>query len=346
MKPRICLVCDIPNWAFDIIAKKVKNELQEKFEIRIAYFDMRETPDEFFNFIENNDDCDLIHFFWRKTLILMESETFKNKVNTLGKNVDEYINEKRKKISTGCYDFLFLDEEGINTYKNIFNKYAGNYYVSSKRLYDAYLKIDAIKKPRAVVHDVCNTEKLLPINLERFDDFEREMVIGWVGNSATKINDVDLKGFHTIIKPIIEELKDEGYKIKEHYADRNIKWRTADEMPQYYSEIDLCICASIHEGTPMPIIESMACGVPVITTDVGIVREALGKMQKEYIIGDRENGKNDKEIARNLKNKIIKMYNDRKILKLLSEENQKSIIEYDGGKIIKEFEDYFKECLK
>lgn len=346
MKPKICLVCDIPNWAFDIIAHKVKKNLDEKFDIRIDYYDMRENPDDFYEFIERNSDCDLIHFFWRKALILMESEVFKKKVLENYGDVQKYIEEKSKKISTGCYDFLFLDDGGIESYKNIFNVFAGHYYVNSKKLFGEYEKIKKIKSPIAVVHDLCDNEKLKPMSLERFEEYNREMVIGWVGNSATKINGVDLKGFHTIIKPVIQELKNEGYDIKEHYADRNIKWRTADEMPQYYSEIDLCLCTSIHEGTPMPIIESMSCGVPVITTDVGIVREALGEKQKEYIIGDRKNGQNDEEIKKILKEKIIKLYNNREILRELSIENLISIEKYDGGKIIKEFESYFYECLK
>ena len=76
------------------------------------------------------------------------------------------------------------------------------------------------------------------------------------------------------------------------------------------------------------------------------VREALGKKQEEYIIGDRENGKNDEQIKQILKEKLIKLYKNREILKELSKENLESIEEYDGGKIIKEFENYFNECLK
>ena len=42
----------------------------------------------------------------------------------------------------------------------------------------------------------------------------------------------------------------------------------------------------------------------------------------------------------------MKLYNNRNILKELSNENLRSIIDFDGGKIIKEFEKYFDECLK
>lgn len=76
-----------------------------------------------------------------------------------------------------------------------------------------------------------------------------------------------------------------------------------------------------------------------------LLEKHFGEKQQDYIIGDRENGKNDEKIKKILKQKIIEIYNNRNILKELSEENLKSIIEYDGGKIIKEFEKYFDECL-
>ena len=155
-----------------------------------------------------------------------------------------------------------------------------------------------------------------------------------------------MKGLNSIIKPVIKELQEEGYNIVEHYADRNEKWRTPDEMPQYYSEIDVCICASMHEGTPRPVLESMSCGVPVISTDVGIVRNAFGKKQKEFIIGSRENGRNDSVVKEELKKKLKEVYGNRSILKELSQENLESIIQYDGGKIIKDFEKYFEMCLR
>ena len=271
----------------------------------------------------------------------MESETFINKVTEKYGNYEKYIADISKKISTGVYDFLFLKEEELEIYKNVFNKFSKSYYVISKKLLNTYEKINTYKKPYGVVHDVCDTSKMVPTNLERFKNHKRSLVVGWVGNSAIKFDGVDLKGFHTIIKPIVSELINEGYDIKEFYADRNERWRTSDEMPEYYSNIDICICTSIMEGTPLPLLEAMSCGVPVITTDVGVVPEALGQKEFEYILGDREYGANDEEIKKKLKEKIIYLYNNREKLEELSKENQESIIKYDGGKIIKEYRKYF-----
>lgn len=150
----------------------------------------------------------------------------------------------------------------------------------------------------------------------------------------------------SLIKPVIQELIEEGYDIKEHYADRNLKWRTPEEMPEYYNEIDVCLCTSIMEGTPLPILEAMSCGIPIISTDVGVVPEALGEKQSAYIIGDREYGKNDEKIRNVLKEKLIEIYQNRKILKELSEENIKSIQRYDGGKIVLEYKTYFEKFLE
>lgn len=349
IKPKICLVADVPNWAFDSIAQKIKKELDYKYDIRIVYFNRRTEIENFYEFIEENDDCDLIHFLNRRILLLLEDNVFINKVKATGKNIDEYIKEKRNKFSTAVYDYIDLDEEGINNLKCIYNEYTKMYYTSTKKLFEIYNSIEEFKNPDEMIHDICDEKVFKPNKLERFEENQicnRTLVIGWVGNSVhSGQQEVDLKGFNTIIKPVIDELIVEGYNIKGHYADRKVKWRLEDEMVEYYSEIDLCICASIHEGTPRPVLEAMLCGVPLISTDVGIVSEAFGKKQSEFIIGDRENGKNDIYIKNMLKQKIIELYNDRKKIKELSEENLVSIAQFDGGKTIKKFEEFFEKCL-
>lgn len=350
MKSKICIVADVPNWAFDSIAKKVKKELDGKYDIRITYFNRRTEADNFYEFIEKNDDCDLLHFLNRRMLLLINTDIFKEKVENSGRNFKEYIASKKKKFSTSVYDYMDLTEEGLLKHRPIFNEYTKMYYTATKKLFEIYSSIDSLKKPDALVHDICDSNLFVPINLERFE-FEsikdRELIVGWIGNSTHSGDDkVDLKGFRTILKPVIDELQQEGYSIKGHFADRNDVWRMAEEMPDYYSEIDVCVCASVHEGTPRPILEAMYCGVPVISTDVGIVSEALGKKQHDFIIGDRENGLNDEQVKKSLKEKFIYLYNNRKLFKELSMENRISIEEFDGGKTIEAFDKFFEKCLE
>lgn len=346
---KLCLLCDAKGWAFDMIAQTLKKELYYKYDIRIDYFDMYNNPDEWFECLEKNRDCDLIHVFWRKTLLLFDSDTFKNKVIQNGFNLDEYMKDIKRKISTCVCDFLYIDaKEDILLYQKVFNDYSNNYYVINTKLLKIYRNIDGYKKPKNVIFDICDWDNYRPLYLERFEAENinnRSLVIGWVGNSERKVNGIDLKGLHTIIKPVMSELIAEGYNITEHYADRNVRCRTREEMCDYYSEIDVCLCTSIHEGTPLPVLEAMSCGVPIITTDVGVTRDALGELQQKYIIGERNNGENDENIKRILKETIIKIYNNRSILKELSQENLISITKYDDGKIIKSFARYFDTCL-
>ena len=349
MKKRICIVADVPNWAFDRIAQQLKKDLSYKYDITIDYFDRRKEADCFFELVERVKENDLIHFLNRRMLLLMNTLVFKNKVEASGSSLEDYISVISNKFSTAVYDYMDIDEAGIKEQKVIFNDYTKAYYTATKKLFEIYNSIDMFKKPAMMVHDICDGEMFKPNNLERFlpeNINNRPLVIGWVGNSTHSGEDkVDLKGLRTIIKPAIEELKELGYNIIEHYADRNERWRTSEEMQIYYSEIDICLCASLHEGTPRSVLESMYSGVPYVSTDVGIVREALGKQGCEYILGDRDNGKNDIQIKELLKEKIIHLYNNRHILKELSDENMKSIVDFDGGKTIKDFDEFFSLCL-
>ena len=350
MKSKICIVADVPNWAFDNIAQKLKKDLSKRYEFEIAYFDRRKEADYFYEFLEQHKNNDLIHFLNRRMLLLMGSENFKLKVEQNGKNIMEYISEIKNKISTAVYDYIDLDLKGIKEHTPIFNTYSKKYYTATKELFDIYKSINEFNDPDSMVHDICDKESFLPINLDRFNYEnikDRKLVIGWVGNSVhNDEKEVDLKGFHSILKPVLDELVSEGYNIRGFFADRQEKWRTTEEMPEYYSNIDVCICTSIHEGTPRPVLESMYSGVPIISTKVGIVPEALGKLQQEFIIGSRENGKNDEEVRNKLKEKIIYLYNNRELFKQLSEENIKSIDEFDGGKTINAFIDFFESCLE
>ena len=59
------------------------------------------------------------------------------------------------------------------------------------------------------------------------------------------------------------------------------EWIPHDKMPLYLNEIKLLVIPSFSEGVPNVAIEAMACGTPVLSTNVGVI---------PHLIKDGENG--------------------------------------------------------
>ena len=57
---------------------------------------------------------------------------------------------------------------------------------------------------------------------------------------------------------------------------------------EYYQAADAVILASVREGMPNVVLESIACGTPVIATDVGGIPEVIGEPELGALLVDRE----------------------------------------------------------
>ncbi|SMC20108.1 Glycosyltransferase involved in cell wall bisynthesis [Desulfacinum hydrothermale DSM 13146] len=54
------------------------------------------------------------------------------------------------------------------------------------------------------------------------------------------------------------------------------------DVLSYYSRFDLLVLTSIKEAMPLAVMEAMASGVPVVTTDVGACRELIDGMEDNF----------------------------------------------------------------
>jgi glycosyltransferase involved in cell wall biosynthesis len=242
-----------------------------------------------------------------------------------------------RRITTAIYDHLFLDPDQVVRYGELLGKFVDGYYVSSNKLANIYRAKYPDAVPMLAVPDGVDLSLFRPMNLERFDNKDRPLVVGWVGNSMWSSEKEDFKGLHTIIKPALEQLRSEGLELDEIFADRAVAYTPLSQMPDYYARIDVLICASKIEGTPNPVLEAMACGVPVISTDVGIVPEAFGALQKSFILADRS-------IA-SMKEAIRRLYQDRVVLAELSHENLEAIVPWNWSRRVQEFRRFFDDVL-
>lgn len=340
-KKKIAIVYDVDGWAFCNIATQIKNNLSDYYDIDI--FPVSVFDDNIVKLVLLADKYDLVHCLWRGLLSCLDYEFARSYICNMGLTFEQFMKRyfSKANFTTSVYDHKFLDEENFETTKS-FAKYAKNYTVASSILKDIYDNLDIDKKPLKVVSDGVDIDLFKPENLGRFDKENlksRKLKIGWVGNSkfTDSEGDDDLKGVRKIIKPAIEELINEGYEIEPKFADRNEGYIPHDKMPKYYNSIDIYVCASKNEGTPNPVLESMASGVPIISTDVGIVRDAFGEKQKEYILKNRT--------KEELKEKLIDLVNNKEKLKELSNENLKQIQTWTWKDKCDQFKEFFDKNL-
>ena len=85
--------------------------------------------------------------------------------------------------------------------------------------------------------------------------------VGWAGSLASR--GPEFRGYD-LIQKAVEGIP--GAVLQT--ADGKLSW---DQMVGFYQSLHVYVCASESEGTPNPCMEAAACGVPVITTAVGVM---------------------------------------------------------------------------
>ncbi|MCP3392308.1 glycosyltransferase [Bradyrhizobium sp. CCGB12] len=359
-RPRVALLTDTDSWAFANISRQLVRNLSDHYEFEI--FPLTTLGEiEHSRWLADNskglyaeggasalglglvaaEGFDIIHVFWREFLTIIDTPLLEDYARRIGFTYPEFRRRfiECKTISISVYDHLFLSPEDMSARAKIFNVLASGYYVSSERLRLIYDAVGSIPRPDAVLPDGVDLTVFSPTNLERFDHMGDRLVrVGWVGHSGWASSLEDFKGVNSILKPAIEELQAEGLPIVMQFADRKERFIPHAQMPNYYAGIDVLVCTSKIEGTPNPVLEAMACGVPVVTTDVGIVPQALGPLQREFILPERS--------VSALKDALRRLVGNRELFARLSGESLEYVKAWDWSERTKPFGQYFDGLLQ
>jgi hypothetical protein len=251
--PRIALVYDSPGWAFHRIAIQVAMHSTPDLSMTLIPSGAPRSWSKFHSSIAS--EFDWYHYFWRGA-------------------VDSLVSDGAINISTSVYDHQFLDNEKYT--RNLLGRIP--FYVASQKLLREYSRIFPSRSIPAH-SDGVDTNFFYPRTPVGETEFLR---VGWVGNS--KWGNSGNKGFKEIFLGSIHKTKELGLPIQAVVADASNHQRTHLEMEEFYQGIDVLCCTSQNEGTPNPILESSAAGRAWISTNVGIVPELAGELQRNFIV--------------------------------------------------------------
>lgn len=101
--------------------------------------------------------------------------------------------------------------------------------------------------------------------------------------------------------------------VKKNNLEKNIEFLgfiPDEDLPKWYNKCNLTVVPSIFEGFGITVIESLACGTPVIGTDTDGIRGIIKDKKYLFRFGNKEELSN--KIIQNIKNSISINFDKRK----------------------------------
>ena len=238
----VLLVADRPGWAYDILANSICRH--STHDVSLQYIvDLREN-------IEDADfqEFDVVFFF-----LWYDAMRYGPRIR--GFNFD--------KTAVGIHSIASWENRGLTKdhVVQICNQFAATGYISQE-IGKMIPLSRSFFTPNGVENSLFHPS---PIRLEK------PLRLMWVGNPSSRHHGEN-KGYHSIVKPVVESF-DDGEVVLHTASPESPVAR--EDMGDFYRSNHALICSSRTEGGPMPVLEALACGRPVITTSVGIVPEVV-----------------------------------------------------------------------
>jgi glycosyltransferase involved in cell wall biosynthesis len=110
-----------------------------------------------------------------------------------------------------------------------------------------------------------------------------------------------------------------------------------EQVGEVYNECDVLVMPSYNEGGPRVTLEAMACGTPVLTTNIGIMKE---------VIRDGENGLFITWQPADIAGKILRVLRDDNLRARLAEAGQASVQGFEYKRMIQNYAQTYQRLVK
>jgi glycosyltransferase involved in cell wall biosynthesis len=140
------------------------------------------------------------------------------------------------------------------------------------------------------------------------------------------------------IGPYLTQLKE---LVKDLHLQDNVTFLgflNEEEKFAYMKSMDIFVLPSYWESFPFVLIEAMACGKPIISTDVGGIPFAVSDGVNGFLIQPG----NPDEIAE----KIIYLFHNKKVMNKMGEESKIKAAEFDWEMITKQTSEVYQDINK
>jgi glycosyltransferase involved in cell wall biosynthesis len=126
-----------------------------------------------------------------------------------------------------------------------------------------------------------------------------------------------------------QQIEDSGFSEDVIYLGNR------DDIERIYPACDFTVLPSLFEGTPNVVLESMACGVPVIATDVSDNAKIISHAFSGYIVESKK--------ILELSGKITNLLNDKKMLETLADNaRQEMVNKFSSRKLAENMSNIYK----
>jgi glycosyltransferase involved in cell wall biosynthesis len=118
------------------------------------------------------------------------------------------------------------------------------------------------------------------IDLDRFQPLDQDECrsrLGWTSGSKHVLFPASPRRpekQHPLAQAAVEQLRTKGFEVDLHELDGVAH----ADVPTWMNASDVVLLTSTHEGSPNVIKEALACNVPIVSVDVGDVRQRLASV--------------------------------------------------------------------